>query len=312
VSDIYANTRPPRRLLRIRSGGGREGIRGIPAYWVVPGLALAVAVHYVAIAAGGWYAFTDWNGVSAHANFIGLRNFSNIFKGADTRGALYHTLELAGAFVVAVNVIGLTLALGLNRGVKSRNVLRSLFFAPVIVSPLAVSYIFQYVFDYGGPLNKFLDWVGLHSWVKPWLGDPTWALWTILVVLVWQFSGLTMVIYLAGLQGIPQELDEATAVDGAGLWMRFRRITLPLLAPAITVNVTLTLIFGLRVFDQVLGLTGGGPVDATETLATQVYKQTFAYGRFGYGAALALMLAGLISVMAISQAVLLRIRESRV
>jgi raffinose/stachyose/melibiose transport system permease protein len=128
-------------------------------------------------------------------------------------------------------------------------------------------------------------------------------------VLVWQFCGLTMVIYLAGLQGIPQELVEATAVDGATLWTRFRRVTLPLLAPAITVNVTLTLIFGLRVFDQVLGMTGGGPVNATETLATQVYKQTFAYGRFGYGAALALILAALISVMAISQALILRARE---
>lgn len=281
--------------------------------WVlaVPAVGFLIAFHFIPAIAGGWYAFTSWNGVSASADWVGLRNFRQIFDSSDTRGALIHTLTLASTFVVLVNIIGLCLALGLNRGVKSRNVLRSLFFAPVIVSPLAIAYIFQYVFDYGGPLNKLLGGLGLDSWQRPWLGDPHWALWTILTVLVWQFSGLTMVIYLAGLSGIPQELDEATAVDGATVWMRFRRVTLPLLAPAITVNVTLTLIFGLRVFDQVLGLTGGGPVDATETLATQVYKQTFAYGRFGYGAALALMLAALISVMAISQALILRARETR-
>jgi raffinose/stachyose/melibiose transport system permease protein len=304
---------PPRRDTRARFGLARKrgGPRRVPALLAVPAVCFLIAFHFIPAVAGGWYAFTDWNGITAGAHFIGLRNFTKIFHSSDTRGALIHTLLLAGSFVVIVNAMGLTLALGLNRGVKSRNVLRSLFFAPVVVSPLAVAYIFQYVFDYGGPLNKLLDGVGLDSLKRPWLGDPHWALWTILVVLVWQFSGLTMVIYLAGLSGIPQELDEATAVDGASLWTRFRRVTVPLLAPAITVNVTLTLIFGLRIFDQVLALTGGGPVDATETLATQVYKQTFAYGRFGYGAALALMLAALISVMAISQAVILRARESR-
>ena len=99
-----------------------------------------------------------------------------------------------------------------------------------------------------------------------------------------------MVMYLAGLEGIPEELDEASAVDGASTFRRFRKITLPLLAPAITVSVTLSTIYGLGVFDQVLAVTGGGPVDASETLATQIYKQTFAFGRFGYGTALSLVL----------------------
>jgi raffinose/stachyose/melibiose transport system permease protein len=146
---------------------------------------------------------------------------------------------------------------------------------------------------------------------QAWLGDPQWALWTIWVVMVWQYSGLTMVIYLAGLQGIPDELLEAAAVDGASAWMRFRRVILPLLAPATTVCATLTLIFGLRVFEQVIALTNGGPVNASETLATQVYKQTFALGRFGYGAALALVLTGLIAVLGLAQLTLLRTREAR-
>lgn len=290
----------------------KRALRRVPWFLAAPAIFFLLAYHLVPMVAGGWYAFTDWNGISAHADFIGLENFRQVFRESGSRNALYHTLELAGAFVVLVNVIGLLLALGLNRSVKSRNFLRALFFAPVVVSPLAVAYIFQYVFDFRGPVNELLGVLGLDSWQRPWLGDPNTALWMILIVLVWQFSGLTMVIYLAGLQGIPDELSEASAVDGASSWMRFRRITFPLLAPAITVNATLTLIFGLRVFDQVLGLTGGGPVDATETLATQVWKQTWVNGRFGYGASLALILASMISVLAITQSLILRRREGRI
>jgi len=182
----------------------------------------------------------------------------------------------------------------------------------VIMSSLAVSYIWQFIFDYRGPLNQLFRFVGLDSWQQAWLGSPRFALWTIFVVMVWQFAGLTMVMYLAGLQGIPEELDEAAAVDGASLLFRVRRVTLPLLAPAVTVAVTYTLINGLRVFDQVLALTGGGPVTSSETLATQVYKQTFVNGRFGYGAALALVLTVLIAIASLVQLGILRARESRI
>jgi raffinose/stachyose/melibiose transport system permease protein len=274
-------------------------------------LLFLVGFHFAPIVAGGWYAFTDWNGLS-RANFIGLDNFRELFHDPVTSGALKHTLYLAGSFFVLVNAFGLLLALGLNRTLKSRHILRALFFAPVVMSPLAVSYIWQYIFDYHGGLNQLLGAVGLDSWERGWLGDPSWALWTILVVLVWQYSGLAMVIYLAGLQGIPEELLEASAVDGASVWMRFRTLILPLLAPAITVNATLTLIFGLRVFDQVIALTNGGPVNASETLATQVWKQTFVLGRFGYGAANALILTALIAGLALAQLAILRRREARV
>lgn len=270
-----------------------------------------LALRYVATGAGAWYAFTDWDGISPHATFIGLDNFREIFSNPSSRGALEHTLELAFAFVLVSNVLGLALALALNRTVKSRGLLRALFFAPVVMSSLAVSYIWQFIFSFSGPLNKGLDKVGLDSLQRAWTGDPTWAIWTIFVVLVWQFVGLSMVMYLAGLQGIPEELEEASAVDGASAWRRFRKITLPLLAPAITVSVTLSTIYGLGVFDQVFALTGGGPVDASETLATQIYKQTFSFGRFGYGTALSLILTVLITVLAVAQLVILRSREKR-
>jgi raffinose/stachyose/melibiose transport system permease protein len=272
---------------------------------------VVVAFRYVATGAGTWYAFTDWDGISPHANWIGLDNFRHIFNDPSSRGALEHTLQLAFSFVLVSNLIGLGLALGLNRTLKSRGLLRALFFAPVVMSSLAVSYIWQFIFSYTGPLNGLLDALGLSSLKHAWTGDPTWAIWTIFVVLVWQFVGLSMVMYLAGLQGIPEELDEASAVDGASAWRRFRKITLPLLAPAITVSVTLSTIYGLGVFDQVFALTGGGPVDASETLATQIYKQTFAFGRFGYGTALSLILTVLITILALAQLAILRARERR-
>jgi raffinose/stachyose/melibiose transport system permease protein len=276
--------------------------------FVVPAVSLVVGFHIVAPTFGAWYAFTNWNGVS-HAKWVGFGNFTEIFHDAGTRGSVYNTIKLAAVFLVLVNVIGLGLALALNRVLKSRMLLRSIFFLPVVVIPLATSFIWQYIFDYNGALNKFLGFVGLHSWIRPWLGDPGFALWTALVVMVWQYVGLMMVIYLAGLQGIPEELDEAAAVDGATVWMRFRRVTFPLLAPSVTIASTLAMIIGLRAFDQILALTGGGPVDASQTLSTEVYQQSFVNGRFGFGAALALLLTGMILLMALLQLFLLRRRE---
>jgi raffinose/stachyose/melibiose transport system permease protein len=275
----------------------------------VPALVFTFLVHYVAVTAGAWYAFTDWDGISPNPKFIGLANFREIAHDPAARGALENTLELAFVFVVVANLLGLALAVALHRSIKTRNYVRALFFAPVVMSPVAVSFIWVYIFDVNGPLNRLLRLVGLDSWAIAWLGDPRFALWTIWVVLVWQFAGLAMVMYLAGLQGIPDELDEASAVDGARPWYRFRRVTLPLLAPATTVAVTYFLILGLRVFDQVLAMTNGGPVAASETMSTQIYKQTFQYGRFGYGAAFALVLTLVITVAALVQLAILRQRE---
>jgi raffinose/stachyose/melibiose transport system permease protein len=189
--------------------------------------------------------------------------------------------------------------------------LRALFFAPVVLSPLAVSFIWQFIFDINGPLNALLGTLGLDSWQRNWVGDPTWALWTIFVVMVWQFVGLTMTLFLAGLQGIPEDLDEAATVDGASAAFRLRRVTLPLLAPAFTISITLLTINGLRVFDQVKGLTGGGPANASETLATQVYAQGFVNGRFGYSAAFGVVLTLLVAVVSLVQLIVLRRREAR-
>lgn len=282
----------------------------MPWVFALPGLVALFAFHFIPVAFGGYYAFTSWHGVD-QATWVGLQNFREIISDRSSRGALWHTVELAGCFVVIVNAVGLALALGLNRAVKTRHLLRSLFFLPVAISPLAIAFVWRWIFDYQGALNVVLGDVGLPSLQRAWLADPATALWTVLVVMVWNYSGLAMVFYLAGLQGISDEIYEATLVDGASAWFRFRKVVLPLLAVPATVSVSLTLIIGMRTFDQILALTGGGPVDASETLATQVYRQTFEHGEYGYGAAFAVVLTGLVVALALAQLAALRVNEQR-
>ncbi|MET0885406.1 MAG: sugar ABC transporter permease [Mycetocola sp.] len=269
-------------------------------WWALPGIILVVLIHYVATAVGGFFAFTDWSGIGDFS-WIGLDNFVKILQDPTQIGAVTNTLFLAFASVILSNIAGLALALGLNRGLKSRYALRVLFFMPVVLSPLAVSYVWKFIFDYNGPINGILRAAGLGEFAKAWVADPTWAIWTVLIVIVWQNTGFAMVIYMAGLASVPVEIEEAAAIDGANLWQRFWHVTLPSIRPAIAIATTLGLVNGLRVFDQIMALTGGGPAGATETLATQVYKESFALGNFGYGAALALVLTVIILVFAVIQ-----------
>ncbi|MGH3243928.1 MAG: carbohydrate ABC transporter permease, partial [Spirillospora sp.] len=295
---------------RRRADRPAGGARKPPWILAMVGIALLIGMHFVAPLSGGVYAFTDWDGFNT-AKFIGWDNFREIMDSEVQRGALLHTFVLAGSYLVLVNAVGLGLALALNRTLKSRNFLRTVFFAPAVLSPLAVSYIWQYMFTYDGAINRMLGGIGLDGLRHEWLGDPSTAIWCVLVVMVWQHAGQAMIIYLAGLQGVADELEEAAVIDGARLWMRLRRITLPLLAPAFTIVSTLMLISGLRVFDQVFALTNGGPVYSTETLATQVYQQTFVEGRFGFGASIAMVMTVLISVLGIANMMYQRSRERR-
>ncbi|MEW9265112.1 sugar ABC transporter permease [Kineococcus endophyticus] len=279
-------------------------------WWSLPALALIAAVHYAATLAGSAYAFTDFNGFRT-PEFVGLENFREIFTGEAPLRALLNTIVIAVAFLVLTNVLGMAFAVALNRQLKSRFVLRTVLFAPVVLSPLAVSYVWKFLFQQDGPLNQVLGAVGLESLQRTWLGDPWTVVPAITTVMVWQHIGLTMVIYLAGLAGVPPESEEAAAIDGAGAWARFRHVVLPALRPTVLIASTMILVQGLRVFDQVQALTGGGPFGASDTLATSVYQQTFVNGRFGYGSALALVMTGIVLLCAGLQMFLLRDRKEK-
>jgi raffinose/stachyose/melibiose transport system permease protein len=269
-------------------------------WWALPAVVLMLALIYATTASGAFYAFTDWTGIGSY-KMVGLANFRRIFASDELTGSLINTLVLAFGFLVLTNALGVLFALALNRTLKSRFLLRTLLFMPVVIAPIAVSYMWKFIFAFNGPLNQTLGAMGLGSWKHDWLADPTLALVAVLIVMVWQSVGFTMVIYLAGLATVPVELEEAAALDGAGVFRRFFSITLPSIQPSVAIATTLTLIQGLRVFDQVLALTGGGPSGATQTLGTEVYQQTFVFGRYGFGTALALMLSVLILIFTVVQ-----------
>jgi len=283
--------RPPRRPGLLKFGHW---------WWALPGILMVLAIHYVATTVGGFFAFTNWTGIGDF-DFVGLENFRKIFADPTKILALGNTLFLAFASVILSNAAGLGIAIGLNRVLKTRYILRTLFFMPVVLSPLATSYIWKFIFQFDGPLNVILRAIGLGDYAKSWLADPAWAIWTVLIVVVWQNIGFAMVIYMAGLAAVPVEIEEAGAIDGANIWQRFWHITLPSIRPAVAIATTLGLVNGLRIFDQIMALTGGGPANATATLATEVYKQAFSLGNFGYGAALALLLTVIILVFAVVQ-----------
>jgi raffinose/stachyose/melibiose transport system permease protein len=289
----------------------RSGERGAPPLlFAAPALAVYALIVLYPSAAGAVYAFTDWSGIGG-AHWVGLDNFEALLRDHQSSSALLNTLKLTAFVVVVQNAVGLALALGVHSRIRSAAALRTVFFAPAVLSPLVIAFLWKYLFDPrpDAGLNALLGFVGLGALRQNWLGDPGVALWAIGLTVVWQYAGYSMVIFLAALQGVPKSLEEAAELDGAGRRQRFRHVVLPLIAPAVTINLTLSTIGGLKLFDQVFAITGGGPGYATETLSTLIYKQAFVFGQYGYSTAVALVLALLVAALALVQLRLLQSRE---
>lgn len=282
-------------------------------WFVLPALAVYLYVIVVPTAQGIYMSFTDWSGYSRSRNFVGTENYRSILDGT-SRDAVMRTVVIAVVTMAIQNVVGLLLALALTARVFARNVLRTLIFAPVIVSPLVCGYLFKYIFAPPGigAANDVLEAVGLGQFQRDWLGEPGTALNAVIIVICWQFVGMSMVIYLAGLQSVPAELLEAAAIDGAGAVRRFWYVVRPLLAPAITINLMLSLIGGLKIFDQIYATTQGGPAGQTETISTLIYKQFSTLGAYGQSAALAVALAIGVAVLSLLQFMVLRRQERSV
>lgn len=279
-------------------------------FFLVPALALYAFVVLVPSGRGALLAFTDWDGLSPDRAWIGLDNFTAILDDADARAAVGQTVLVAVAITIIQNAIGLLLALGVNSRIKSRNVLRVFLFAPAVMTPVVVGALWKNLLAPDGAVNWALDATGLGGLKQDWLGDPNIAIWSVVGVVVWQFAGYSMVIFLAGLQGIPPDVYEAAEVDGAGPVRRFRHIVFPLLAPATTINLMLSIIGGLKLFDQVWVMTGGGPGHSSETLSTLIYKDAFQFGEFAYSIALAIVLTIFVAVISSGQYGLLRRQEA--
>jgi raffinose/stachyose/melibiose transport system permease protein len=276
--------------------------RNVPPWWFgLPAMLLFAFVVLIPSARGVYYAFTDWDGLDPQFKVIGLANFADMFDDPAAIQAIRHTLVIAVAITIIQNGVGLLLALGVNSLIKSRNVLRVLLFAPAVVTPIVTAYLWRNLLGPDGAVNSLLGALGLDPWRQDWLGDPQLALWSVVGVIVWQFAGYSMVIFLAGLQSVPKEILEAAEMDGTGPIRRFWSVVRPLLAPAFTINLMLSIIGGIKLFDQVYALTNGGPGHATDTISTLIYKDAFTLGEFGYSIALAVVLTIIVAVVSTGQ-----------
>ncbi len=257
-------------------------------------------------------SLTDWNGISAKYSFIGLRNFKQIFEDRVFYMAIRNTLIYSFFVVILQHTFSLSLAVIMNRGLKGERFYKTILFLPCLLSTIVVSLAFNFIYNpINGQLNFLFKSLGLTSLAQTnWLGDPKIALFSIIAVSVWQFVGYCMVIYLAGLKGIPKEIIEAGKVDGANDWHMFRHIEFPSIAPAFTINTVLSIIGTLKAFEVVYAMTGGGPGNATDVIATYVYKVGFTSGRMGYGTAVSLILFLMIVVIAFVQVKILKAREN--
>lgn len=283
----------------------------VSPWFVVPALLVFVFVMLIPAVRGTGYAFTDWNGLSQTWNFIGLDNFTRLITDERGRAALIRTIVLAFTVTVLQTALGLAMALAVNPRIRFQRFYRVLFFSPVIIMPIVTSYLWKFILGSDGALNQLLGAVGLESLQQSWLGNPTTAYASIIFILVWQYSGVGMAVFLAGLQAVPAELLEAASLDGASTWTRFWYVTWPFLRPALTVNAMLIMITGLKVFDQVWVVTQGGPGGTTHSLSTFIYYSAFSLGHFGYAISMALALTAVLAVIAGAQYAVLNRKAER-
>lgn len=254
------------------------------------------------------YAFTDWSAFSDEISFVGLANFIQLAGDGTLWRDLRITLIYAAAVTILQQVIGLALALGLEAQLRWNRFLRALLFLPVLLAPLAAGYVWRAVLGYDGVLNDVLGFFAGQEVRIEWLGSPDWTVLLVAAVHAWKWVGLTMIIYLAGLATVPRELLDSARVDGANPWQAFWRVKFRLIAPALTVNVALTLIGALNTFDIVLATTAGGPARGTEVLNIYIFQQ-YGSGQFGLAVAMSLVLLLTVCALAIPLIIGLRRRE---
>lgn len=289
--------------------------------FLTPALALfGVFVLYPMVTAFS-YAFYDWQGTT-RAGFAGIDNFTTLLTRApfttDLPRALGHNVAFFLGTMAVQNTIGLTVAFLLHRRERTRRALQTLYAMPYLVSPIVIGYLWTLLLSPTfGPVNTLLTTVGLESWALPWLGDPDTALWVVVLVSVWQWVGFPVLLYGAALGGVPEELTEAARVDGASHVQTFRRITLPLLVPAIGTVSVLTFIFAMEAFalPYAFGGSTGNPAGATDFISLLFYRTAFDSGAIdaiGTSSALATLLFVLIFGGAYAATAVLRRHERRV
>lgn len=293
---------------RIKEKKKTMKLKNVPFYLMtVPALLLFAIFHTYPALQGIYYSFTNWDGLSFTYDFVGIKNYVNLFKDLNILNSYLFTFKFAIISTILVNVLSLLIAIGLNAKIKGKNFFRATYFLPNVLGVLIVGFIFNFIFSNVIPnLGDKLD-IGFLSINI--LGSDKFAWLGIVIVAVWQACAFNVILYLSGLQTVPSELYEASSLDGANKWQEFWKITFPMIAPFFTINMVLSMKNFLMVFDQIVALTGGGPGRATESISLLIYKGGFQGGEFAYQSANSVIYFIVIVVISVIQIKVLQKRE---
>lgn len=277
------------------------------SYWLflAPVLVSLFLVVLVPLGLGVFYSFTDWNGIQTTA-FVGFQNYIDIFQEKEFMDALWFTVKFSIVSIILINVIGLVLALIVTSRIKSNNFLRTIFFMPNLIGGLILGFIWQFIF------TKAFDAVGValgYEGLQGWLSTTNTGFWGLVILMSWQMAGYIMIIYISYLEGVPEELTEAAEIDGANYFQKLRAIIFPLVAPAFTVSMFLTLSNTFKLYDQNLSLTAGGPYNSTQMVAMEIFQTAFAESDMAYASAKAVIFFLIVASISLTQVYINKKRE---
>jgi len=261
---------------------------------VILSLCIVIIIPFIY---GVIYSFTNWNGMVA-TEFIGFENYITLFKDAEFRAAIWFTTKFAVTSVILLNFLGLGLALLVTRKMKTSSFMRTVFFMPNLIGGLILGFIWQFVFI--SVFGSLGDLLGIEA-LTGWLSTTATGFWGLVILTSWQMAGYIMIIYIAYLENIPKDLIEAAEIDGASSYQRFWKITFPLVAPAFTVSMFLTLSSSFQIYDQNLSLTNGGPYNSTQMVAMSIVKAAFTENKMAYAQTQAVIFFLIIAAVAVTQ-----------
>ena len=265
---------------------------------LIPVLILFFCFNTLPLLKGFYYGLTNYRGYGDY-DFVGLRNFADLFTDLRVGKSYLFTFKYAVVMTIAVNVISLILALGLNREIRAKSALRGIYFVPNILGGLVVGYIFSFIFTYILPAVGQVTGIGFLQ--NSMLASSKTAWIAIVIVGAWQGIAMNTIIYISGLQTVPEEVYEAGMIDGVSGWKKFRTLTFPLILPFFSINLVLCMKNALMVFDQIMSLTKGGPSQSTESISYLIYNNGMSGGQFGFQSANAVVFFIVIVVISVAQ-----------
>lgn len=270
-------------------------------FWlfVSPALISFILIQVIPTLQGFYYSFTNWNGIGSKKDFVGLKNYIYVFTQDTQFGkAFLFTFIFACCAVFCVNIVGFWLAMLVTQKIKGKNFMRTVFFMPNLIGGILLGFTWQFIFvQVFNAIGKYLNWPFLQGW----LSNQETGFLGMLIVVIWQLSGYMMLIYIAQIQSIPESVIDAANIDGTNAIQRLRYIVLPLVMPAFTIGLFLTISNAFKLFDQNVSLTGGGPANSTQMLSLNIYNTAFLEGRFAIAQSKALIFLITVAIISIIQ-----------